>query len=132
LKGKNCTVFNSDLRVSVNLNSLFTYPDITIVCGEIEKVDGIFDTITNPTVIVEVLSESTKDYDRGSKFMLYRGLANLREYVLIDSTGYTHIEKFYKDVNGWMLSECTLLSETVRFQSLGIEVQMSDIYQGVY
>ena len=85
LKGKNCRPFGSDLRVHIPKNTLYTYPDISIICGEIETTDDKFDTATNPSVIIEILSASTKNYDKGQKFSLYREIECLKEYILIDS-----------------------------------------------
>ncbi len=133
LKGKNCNVFNSDLRVHIQTNSLYTYPDITIICGEVEKIPNTFDTVTNPTAIIEVLSSSTKDYDRGTKFMLYRDISSLQEYIVIDSTGATHVEKWCKNEdNLWVLNEYKSIEDVVSFESLNIDLHMEDIYRGVY
>jgi Uma2 family endonuclease len=133
LKGKNCNVFNSDLRVHIQANSLYTYPDITVVCGEVEKLPNTLDTIINPTLIIEVLSASTKDYDRGTKFMLYRDIPSLKEYLVIDSTGKVHLEKWYKKEDGlWILNEYKSTEDTVPIESLSIELAMADVYRGVY
>ncbi|MBK9256187.1 MAG: Uma2 family endonuclease [Saprospiraceae bacterium] len=133
LKGKNCNVFNSDLRIHVESNSLYTYPDISVVCGEIEKLPDTFDTVTNPTLIIEVLSASTKDYDRGTKFMLYRDILSLKEYTVIDSTGNIHIEKWYKGEDGlWILNEFKSMEDVVKLESLHIDLNMEDVYRGVY
>ncbi len=85
LKGKKCQPFGSDLRIHIPSNTLYTYPDISIICGEIDTLDDTFDTATNPSVIIEILSESTRNYDKGGKFTLYRAIESLQEYILIDS-----------------------------------------------
>ena len=85
LYGTNCKPFDSDLRIHIPQNSLYTYPNISIVCDKIETLDSNFDTITNPAVTIEILSSSTRDYDKGSKFKLYRDIPALMEYNLIDS-----------------------------------------------
>ena len=85
LKGKTCRPFGSDFRVHIPENTLFTYPDISIVCGDIISSNVDQDSVTNPTVIIEILSPSTKDYDRGGKFLLYRDIPTLKEYILIDT-----------------------------------------------
>ncbi|HMP29996.1 MAG TPA: Uma2 family endonuclease, partial [Saprospiraceae bacterium] len=106
LKGKPCRPYVADLRTAVKQNAFYTYPDISVICGKLEKTDDKFDTATNPTVIIEVLSESTKDYDRGTKFKLYRGLVHLRDYILIDSTGKVGIEHYTLNTNAqWVLQE---------------------------
>lgn len=133
LKEKPCNVFNSDLRIHAQTNSLYTYPDISVICGEVEKLDNVFDTATNPTVLIEILSASTRDYDRGTKFMLYRDISSLREYLVLDSTGSVHAEKYSKESNGvWRLSEYKSLDATIMLESLDVELNMSDIYRGVY
>lgn len=83
LKGSRCKVFTSDLRVRVNPAGLYTYPDASIVCGELEFNDEHQDTVTNPTLLVEVLSDSTAKYDRGTKSVLYRQIPSLKELTLI-------------------------------------------------
>ena len=84
LKGKDCFIFSSDMRVELDEAKHFVYPDISIVCGTVEKMKGRNDTITNPKVVVEVLSDSTKDYDRGSKFKAYRHIPSLTDYGTVD------------------------------------------------
>jgi Uma2 family endonuclease len=135
LKDKPCKVMANDLRINVKSSTLFTYPDITVICGEIEKLENSFDTVTNPLLIVEVLSDSTMDYDRGSKFMLYRGIPTLREYLLVDSTGKIQIEKYYKNKQDiWQLTDYMSIDDTVILESIegGLNVSIQDIYRGVY
>ncbi len=133
LKGKACRPYVTDLRVSVQANTLYTYPDITVICGEIEKTADTFDTVTNPTVIIEVLSESTKDYDRGSKFTLYREIPQLKEYLLIDATGKVSVEHFSKNLDGlWVLKEYKDMDSAVFIPSIDVTLLMADIYSGVY
>jgi Uma2 family endonuclease len=85
LKGKPCKIRPSDLRISVPSANSYTYPDATIICGKPEMTDNKFDTATNPAVIFEILSGSTKEYDRGNKFLYYQRIPSLKEYILIDS-----------------------------------------------
>jgi Uma2 family endonuclease len=94
LKGQPCTTYPSDMRVKISPTGLYTYPDVTVVCGEAQFDDTQQDTLLNPTLIVEVLSESTAAYDRGGKFAHYRKLATLMEYVLITPTK-PHIEHYH-------------------------------------
>lgn len=132
LKGKQCTPYGSDLRVHVQQNTLYTYPDITIVCGEEEYLDDKFDTLTNPKVIIEILSPSTKDYDRGSKFMLYRAIPSLVEYVLVDSEAVC-IERFYKNEEGiWSLFEYKELTDLVYFAAIDFKISVEEIYSNVF
>ena len=81
LKDKGCLVFQSDLRVHIPSNDLYTYPDVVVVCGEEQYLDNQKDTLVNPVLVVEVLSPSTESYDRGQKFEFYRSIASLQEYV---------------------------------------------------
>ena len=131
LKGKSCNMFGSDLRIHVPINSLYTYPDFSIICGKVELTDGIKDTITNPSVIIEVLSKSTKDYDRGTKFFLYRSIKTLKEYILIDSTSVM-VEKYTRqENNSWILTEFKEIHENFYIQTISLTLHLKDIYEDV-
>ncbi|MEK7224383.1 MAG: Uma2 family endonuclease [Bacteroidota bacterium] len=131
LKGKTCQPFNSDQRIYIPSNTLFTYPDISVVCGEIETKDGDELNILNPVIIVEVLSGSTKSYDRGDKFKLYRDIATLKEYILVDSISFI-VEVFRINENGhWELEEYKNLSDILLVKALGISIPLAEIYDGV-
>jgi len=105
LRGSRCEAFNSDQRVLVKKHGLYTYPDVTVVCGPIEFDERDSDTITNPVLLVEVLSPSTENYDRGKKFELYRALETLRDYVVIHQDKM-YIEYYHKGEDGrWILNE---------------------------
>lgn len=131
LKGKSCDMFGSDLRVHIPKNSLFTYPDFTIICGKWETTDNEKDTVTNPSVLVEILSKSTKDYDRGTKFNLYRNIKTLKEYILIDSTKVS-VEIFLKQENQkWILSEFKNLSDSFIISTIGLSLMLKDLYEDV-
>ena len=86
--------------------------------------------MTNPLIIIEVLSESTKNYDRGEKFEMYRAISTLREYVLIDQNR-VHVERFVKTESGWVLSEWNDAGATVQFVSVDFHMPISDIYRGI-
>jgi Uma2 family endonuclease len=131
LKDKPCTVFNSDLRVQVQATGLYTYPDATIVCGEQIFDDDHRDTLLNPTVIVEVLSDSTEKYDRGKKSNHYRQIKSLKELILI-AQDRPQVERFTRQPNGdWLFNEQKELSAEFELKSLGISVAMSELYRGV-
>ncbi len=131
LKGKKCQPFGSDLRIHVQKNTLYTYPDISIICGEIETLDDTFDTATNPAVIIEILSASTRDYDKGGKFTLYREIDSLQEYILIDSENVM-VEKFIRNQDGsWQLTEYKSLDQKFAIETVAIEMNLSDIYNDV-
>ena len=131
LKDKPCAVFSSDLRVRVEPTGLYTYPDATIVCGELKFDDDQRDTVVNPTVIVEVLSDATEKYDLGRKANHYRQISTLKELVLI-AQDQPHIERFTRQANGdWLFHEAKDL--TVRFElpSLGISLTLAELYRNV-
>src|SRR5688572_30367758 len=99
LTGKPCQAYGSDMRIHIPENTLFTYPDISIVCGDLILSEEDEDTVIQPTVLIEILSPSTKDYDRGGKFKLYRDIPTLKEYILID-TEAINIEAFHINAVG--------------------------------
>lgn len=126
-----CETFINDMRLLVKENGLYTYPDIMVVCGQIDFVEERNDTITNPVVIMEVLSKSTQDYDRGSKFTLYRAIKTLQDYVLIDQTR-VKVEYFHKlDDGRWILQEFEHLDELLQIESIGLEITLERIYQRI-
>jgi Uma2 family endonuclease len=131
LKGKNCQPFGSDLRIHIPKNTLFTYPDISIICGEIETVEDKFDTVINPSVIIEILSASTRNYDKGEKFTLYREIDSLQEYILIDSERIM-VEKFIRNSdNSWQLTEYKAIEQSFNITTVSIEMQLSTVYEGI-
>jgi Uma2 family endonuclease len=131
LKAHSCQPYGSDLRVHIEKNTLFTYPDISIVCDPVITLHDDQYNVLNPTVIIEVLSPSTKTYDRGDKFKLYRDIPTLKEYILVDSESYS-IEDFYVNEQGnWELNEYKSLEETLTFNSIGVSLSLADIYDGV-
>lgn len=132
LKGKNCQPYGSDLRLHIPSNTLYTYPDITVVCGKEELLDRNFDTLLNPIFIAEVLSPSTRDYDTGGKFGLYRSIESLKEYWTISSYEY-RLQKFVKNEtnNTWILSETTNPKDSMNLESLGLTISMIELYEGV-
>jgi Uma2 family endonuclease len=131
LRGKDCEVFGSDLRIHIPSNSLFTYPDAVIICNGLELLDEEFDTVLNPKVIVEVLSKSTQSYDRGDKFNLYRAIPSLKEYIMISSEtiGLEHYIK--QENNTWLLKEYSQLSDSLLIQSIDFSILLSELYAGV-
>jgi Uma2 family endonuclease len=130
-RGGPCEAFLVDLRVQVAKDTHYTYPDVIVVCGELEFADGRSDTITNPVVIMEVLSESTRDYDRGTKFTAYRGIETLTDYILIDQNA-VHIEYFLKECDGtWRLREYFSTEEVVEIKSTEATLPVNAIYERV-
>lgn len=130
LKGRSCRPFNSDQRIHIPQNSLFTYPDISIVCGEIMTLDDDGWNILNPAVIIEILSPSTKNYDRGGKFKLYRDIATLKEYILVDSES-VGVEAFRVNDNGhWELEEYKNPDDKLLIKTLELSIPVAEIYEG--
>ncbi|MFN8454993.1 MAG: Uma2 family endonuclease [Anaerolineae bacterium] len=128
---KPCEVFSSDVKVLVQDNGLYTYPDAMVVCGSIEYAEGRNDTITNPIVIFEVLSKSTRDYDRGKKFELYRDLPSLQEYVLIDQER-VYLEHYHKVEDGrWVLTLFNNPDTTLTLAAIGVSLAVNRIYHKV-
>lgn len=131
LKGKKCRPFNSNQRIHIPSNTLFTYPDISIVCGEVITLNDDDYNVLNPTVIIEVLSPSTKNYDWGEKFKLYRDIPTLKEYILVDSESI-HIEVFrLNENNHWELEEFDAMSGNLMITAIHESLLVSDIYEGV-
>jgi len=130
-KGKTCRVLNSDSRVGVQSNRFYTYPDVSVVCGSLEFVEGRTDTIINPIVIIEVLSPSTRSYDRGLKFERYRAISSLQAYVVIDSERI-FIEFFRKIEDGnWLLETLTEFTSNLKLKMVEAELPLSAIYDKV-
>jgi Uma2 family endonuclease len=130
LKGHKCVPYNGDLRVKVEATGLFTYPDLSIVCGAAQLLDDQKDTLLNPTVIVEVLSDSTEAYDRGKKFEHYRRIPSLREYLLV-SQNEPLIEQFLRQQNEqWLLREVAGLKSILDLPSLGIAIALAEVFDG--
>ena len=127
LKGRSCEVYISDMRVRVAPAGLFTYPDVVAVCGEAQFLDDKVDTLLNPTMIVEVLSRSTESYDRGDKFMHYRRLESLREYVVV-AQDKVLVERFTRQGDEWLLTEFRNLDETLRLASIDCAIPLREIY----
>lgn len=131
LKGKNCESYSNDMRVFVPKTGLYTYPDVVVVCGEPQFQDNVFDTLLNPVLLIEVLSETTESYDRGKKFQHYRSIESLQEYVLV-SQDEARIEKYLKTGDGfWILSEAVGLDSEIKFDSIDCPIGLGEVYDKV-
>ncbi|MHA4737733.1 Uma2 family endonuclease [Dyadobacter sp. MSC1_007] len=130
-KNKSCRSSSSDQRIHIPANSLYTYPDIIIVCGpnKFSTLDRI--TITNPSVIIEILSPSTAEYDRGQKFKLYRDIETLQEYVTIDSRK-TEAQVYPRMPDDqWILADDAFsLTDSITIQTIGATLLMAELYDG--
>ena len=130
LENRPCEVYSGDMRVWIGPKRQYTYPDVTAVCGPPEFQDGEFDTLLNPTLIVEVLSPSTESKDRNRKFAAYRRLKSLREYVLI-SQSEVLVEKFARDGENWIYTWLDNLEDTLHLVSIGCDIPLKEIYAKV-
>jgi Uma2 family endonuclease len=130
LRGKPCRVYPSDMRVKVSLSGLYTYPDVVVVCGQ-PLIEPPGDTLLNPTLLVEVLSESSEAYDRGKKSEQYRNLASLTDYLLIaqDRALVEHYSRQPGEL--WLLHAASRLEGRVAISSLGCELPLSEVYLNV-
>jgi Uma2 family endonuclease len=107
------------------------YPDVIVVCGDLQFDDDHQDTLLNPLLIIEVLSESTKDYDRGGKFAQYRKIPSFAEYVLV-AQDECQVEHFVKQAQGrWLLSETNRLEDTLTLSSIECTLPLRDVYEKV-
>jgi Uma2 family endonuclease len=127
LRGRGCEIYFSDVRVCVSPTGLFTYPDVVVVCGERRFLDDEFDTLLNPTAIIEVLSPCTEAYDRGEKFAHYRRLESLREYVLV-AQDRVRVERFTRQGDDWVLRELSRPEDVLQLASIGCAVGLNAIY----
>jgi Uma2 family endonuclease len=130
LQGKPCQPLLSELRVEVTSKGLYTYPDVVVVCGDPEFSQKNQQTIVNPSVIVEVLSETTEKYDRGEKFQSYQLIESLKEYVLIGQSGAV-AEVFTRQADGtWSYRSFIGLETELEFNSLQIKIPLREVYEG--
>jgi Uma2 family endonuclease len=124
---KPCRVYNSDLRVRAT-EATYAYPDVTVVCGEPEFDDPDVDVLVNPTVVVEVMSETTESWDRGGKFERYRDRKSLQEYLLV-AQDRAHMERYYRQPNGeWLFTVVDGLDGTLKLPSLGCQLELARVY----
>jgi Uma2 family endonuclease len=131
LEGCPCVVYTSDMRVRIQPEGLYTYPDLSVACGEEEFADEHDDTLLNPTVVVEILSDSREAYDRGKKFALYRQIPSLREYLLV-SQDKPLVEQYIRQDSGeWLLREVAGLESKLSLPSVGITIAMAKVYSNV-
>ncbi len=128
-KDSNCLPFNSDVKLFIDATKSFVYPDSMVICGDIEESKQDKNAVTNPILIIEVLSKSTAEYDRGDKFYLYRQIPSFREYVLIEQKKYV-VDVHYKDEHSdlWRIIRYEGLDKKVKLHSLDIELSMEELY----
>ncbi|MEK7724807.1 MAG: Uma2 family endonuclease [Acidobacteriota bacterium] len=126
-----CESMTSEVKVQVHNYRKFYYPDVLVICGEPIFYEKRNDTITNPILIVEVISESTEAKDRGEKMLAYRTLESLQEYVLV-SQDKAIVEQYTKTVEGNWIHKVTIgLKSKVKFESMEVEITLEEIYQRI-
>ena len=131
LRGTPCRPYSSDQRIRIPANGLSTYPNVSVVCGELQLDSQDRDAIVNPRVIFEVLSKSTESYDRGKKFDLYRQLESLREYILV-TQDEPHVERFVRQNDGsWNLNVFKGLDALLELPTIACVLPLSEIYEDV-
>lgn len=131
LRGRPCEAYANDMRVKAAKARSYFYPDLTVVCGQPELEDGHFDTLLNPTVLVEVLSPSTEAFDRGGKFTRYRRIASLQEYLLV-SQDQALIEQYWRHNDVWILAEFSGLDALVKLEAIGCTLALREVYERVF
>jgi len=131
LRERDCEVYPSDMRVKVGALGIYTYPDITVVCGDSELEDAEQDTLFNPTVIIEILSPSTERYDRELKFHRYQLITSLRDYLLIaqDRPAVEHYAR--GDDRRWSLTLHAGLAERVTLRSIDCSLALAEVYRKI-
>jgi Uma2 family endonuclease len=132
LRARDCRVFSSNMRIKVPSAPPYRYADFSALCGEAQFVEvGGVDALTNPTLIVEVLSPSTETYDRVDKFTHYKSIPTFREYLLV-AQHRPHVTHLFKQDDGtWIHSEANALDSTIKLTSLDCDLPLSEIYSGV-
>lgn len=131
LRSRGCDLYANDMRVRTPTD-LFTYPDVMVLCGERRFDDPRRDTVLNPTLIIEVLSESTRDYDRGTKLTDYRTIPSLQEIVLIEQSR-AHVEHYVRQASDrWLLLEIEGLAGSLELPTLGCRLSLAEIYEDVF
>ncbi len=128
---RGCAVIANDLRTRVAYRGLYTYPDVVVICGKPQFIDGEHDTLTNPTLLIEVLSPSTEGYDRGFKSSQYRKIESLREYALV-SQKEPRVEIYQRRENQqWLISEAAGLDSSIHLESVDCDLSLGDVYQNI-
>ena len=130
LKGR-WQYYTTDLRLLIPATGLYTYPDLMVICGEVEFSGDRQDIVTNPSFIAEILSKSTADYDRGGKFVHYRSIPGLADYMIVAQDS-VRVEHYTRQPDGsWVLREYSSLGDIVRLASVDAEVSLSSVYEDV-
>jgi Uma2 family endonuclease len=131
LRGKRCEAFTANMRVLAASSGLYTYADLSVVCEEPQFADAQVDTLTDPALLVEILSPSTEDYDRGKKAKLYRAIPSLQELLFIAQDSY-EVELYRRQPDGtWSLIEARGLESAIALTSIGYTLSLRELYERV-
>src|SRR3989440_1258821 len=131
LKGRPCEVYAVDIRVKVRASGLYTYPDVAVACAEPQFEDDFVDTLLNPILLIEVLSQSTERYDRIAKTSYYRTIDSLKEHLLV-AQNEVRVEQYYREANDqWLLTEHLAIDSAVNLKSVGCTLILSDVYERI-
>jgi Uma2 family endonuclease len=130
LKGRPCRALGSDMRL-LTPGGLLTYPDVMVICGPVELAQRRADVVTNPVLLVEVLSDATRTYDLGEKFELYRAIATLREYLVIEQRTIG-VQVFRRAAGAWEPSAFDRMDDTVSLSSIDVRLSLADVYEKVF
>jgi len=132
LRGKPCEIYVNDMRVKVSETGMYTYPDLVAACGEPRFEDQAVDTLLNPVLIIEVLSDSTERYDRGAKFTHYRSVNSLKEYLLV-SQNECRVEHYVRQPgNHWLLTEYQEMQDRIDLNSLDSYLSLAEVYERIF
>jgi Uma2 family endonuclease len=131
LRKRLCKVYPSDMRLKIPKTGLYTYPDVSVVCGTVQFDDTERDTLLNPIIIFEILSPSTERYDRGKKFQNYRTVTTLQEYILVAQDAY-RVEHYVKQQDGnWLLMTYDAIDNQIYLMSIDCTLTLEDVYNKV-
>lgn len=131
IRGRGCRAYVTDMKIQVSLRGQYSYPDVAVVCGQPQFHDEHQDVVTNPIVIVEVLSPSTEAYDRGLKSQRYRQMDSLQE-ILLAAQDRPHLELSTRQPDGsWRLTEASGLDAEIALASVGCTLRLADVYENV-
>lgn len=132
LADRPCYVYQNDMRVRISQTGLYIYPDVVVICGERQFADERRDTLLNPSLIIEILSESTESYDRGKKFEHYQQIESLAEYLLVAQEPY-RIERYVRQAAAgqWLYSEVHRAEDVLMLETIDCRLALKDVYAKV-
>ena len=130
LREQDCEVYSSDMRVQITNSEAYFYPDVVVACNEPKFEDDFMDSIINPVLIIEVLSPSTEEYDRGEKFEYYKQLSSLKEYILVAQDRIS-VEHYAKQGTEWELNTLENPTDILPLSTIKCTLTIKDIYRRV-